>query len=121
MLVFKYLEKYQMKTTLATIEKEFVGQEIPTNAKFMRREKVDDCLSKILKDNRPVSFRRRVAKFAHIRVDEDKLATPQSRKKSPKVLTPSGNRLKEMAATHVSRTRQLQSNNDVTPRKGRRK
>lgn len=120
-LAFKYLQKYEMKTTLATVEKEFAGQEIPTNAKFMRREKVDDYLSKILKENRPVSFRRRVAKFAHIKAkDEDEAVTPQS-KKSSKVLTPTGNRLKEMAATMQGRQqKQSQGKNEVTPRKGQK-
>ena len=101
-LVFKYLQKYDMKTTLATIEREFLGKAIPSNAKFLRRQSAPDHISKLIQSHKPISFHRRVAKFAGVKIETPPAkaavaATPKM--KSPRVLTASGNRLKEMLAS----------------------
>lgn len=122
-LVFKYLQKYDMKTTLATIEREFLGKSIPKDAKFLRRQSPIDHMSKLLESYKALSFHHRVAKFAGIPIEPQAEPPEQCvapKMKSPKVLTPSGNRLKEMLETSKQGTSQRKQSTS-TPKRAHRK
>ena len=64
-LVMKYLQKLEMKTTLATIEREAAGKKIPNDPKFLRRQPVADHLSNILHAHKRLTFQQRVSQFTH--------------------------------------------------------
>lgn len=122
-LVFKYLQKYDMKTTLATIEREFLGKAIPKDTKFLRRQSPIDHMSNLLESYKASSFQHRVAKFAGIPIESQAQPSVQSvapKMKSPKVLTPSGNRLKEMIETSKQGTAQRKQSTS-TPKRTHRK
>jgi hypothetical protein len=102
-LAIRYLQELGMKTTLATIEREFRSSDIPTDTTFLEDEFASRYLGVLAVRTEPEPFPQQVAHF----YDTDVVESPKP--KSPKVLTPSANRLKEQL--------QLSTGRDCAPEK----
>jgi hypothetical protein len=111
-LALKFLRQYNMKTSLATVEKEFRGARIPRESPVLGKQSPSEYMEQLLTRIEPERFAVQVRQFGRQRAE-----TPKP--KPAKTLVSSGNRLKEQA--QLSQSTPTGGRAQSTPRKSPRK
>jgi hypothetical protein len=104
----QFLEEFKMKTSIATIDREYRGKPVPRDAAFLRKEKPSAYVNQLLLRVEPEPFRAQIAAFV-----EAPHESPRAR--SPKVVPAPASR------PGASRPGTAASRSQSTPRRGARK
>lgn len=110
-LAIQFLQEFDMKTSLSTIEREFRSKPIPRDSAFLRRQRPSAYVDQLLQRVEPEPFRAQIAAFAAVPG-----GSPRAR--SPKVLATSANRLREQL--RASQSKGAGSRAQSTPRRSAR-
>jgi hypothetical protein len=111
-LAIRFLQQYDMKTSLSTVEKEFRGASMPRETEFLRKQDASGYMDQMLTRIEPESFTTQMEYFAQV-----KRAPPRS--KSPTALVSPGNRLREQR--QLSQSRGSAARSQSTPKKPTKK